>query len=154
MAVTLAVVKDYGNISWGNLRASLYTVTLDNSYGTGGYAIAASSVALRVIYGVHTIGGNTATAGYVPKWNTQTGKFMMYTQLGAGATLLVQNGTSGTNEALSLSSNNSGNAVLVGGSNITANVTVSGALPAAPLSEVAATTDLHTLAYTILFLGD
>lgn len=154
MAVTLAVVKDYGNVSWGNLRASLYTVTLDNSYGTGGYAIAASAVALRVIYGVHTLGGNTATAGYVPKWNTQTGKFQMYTQLGSGANLLVQNGTAGAGLALSLTSNNSGNSVLVGGANVTANVSVAGALPAAQLSEVAATTDLHTLAYTVLFVGD
>lgn len=154
MAVTLAIVKDYGNVSWGNLRASLYTVTLDNSYPTGGYAITAAQVALRVLYGIKALGGNTATAGYTPAWNTQTAKFQMFTQLGSGANLLVQNGTPGSNEALSLSSNNSGNAVLVGGSNITANVSVSGALPAVPLSEVANAVDLHTLAFTVLFIGD
>jgi|SRR5579859_7944636 len=154
MAVTLAIVKDYGNVSWGNLRASLYTVTLDSSYPTGGYAITAAQVALRTLYGIKALGGNTATAGYVPAWNTQTVKLQMFTQLGSGANLLVQSGTAGAGDALSLSSNNSGNAVLVGGANITANVTVPGALPAAPLSEVASTSDLHTLAFTVLFIGD
>lgn len=154
MALTLTVVKDYTNVSWGNLRASLYTVAPDNSYPAGGYAIAAATVGLRVIYGIKPIGSNTASVGYVPNWNTQTGKLQFLTQLGSGANLLVQNGTAGAGLALSLTSNNSGNSVLVGGANVTANVTVSGALPAAPLSEAAAATDLHTLSLTVLFIGD
>ena len=78
MAATITLVSDAGNLDWGPIPCSLIVVTPDTSYPSGGYALtAANCYCGRGITGMSQIGCNTAAVGYIPIWNTQTGKFMI-----------------------------------------------------------------------------
>lgn len=60
-------------------------VTFDNSYPTGGEAMAASDFGLSQLYGVIPMGSNTL-GNRVLYWNQATGKMMLFTALGTEAT--------------------------------------------------------------------
>src|SRR6185437_12020102 len=84
MAVTITIVKDYANVSLGNLRGTLADVALDTSYPAGGYAIAASALALRNILGADVKGGNPAAKVLLYHWDTTNGKLMCIFPSGGG----------------------------------------------------------------------
>lgn len=73
MAATIAGAVS-GEDVWGRHRVRLITVTGDNSYPAGGYAISGQQVGIRSIAGMVQAGGNTAALGIIPFWNTTTGK--------------------------------------------------------------------------------
>jgi hypothetical protein len=83
LAATIATVPG-GEDVWGKHRVKLITLTGDNSYPAGGYAISAQQVGLRSIVGVDPVGVNTAGIGIAFVWNTTTGKlqFIYPTQTG------------------------------------------------------------------------
>lgn len=61
------------------------TLTPDNNYPAGGYAVSGSQAGLgsaggpasNGLHGILWEGGNTASVGYVPFYNQQTGKFQI-----------------------------------------------------------------------------
>lgn len=88
--MALAVNKNVarGLAMLGNLAATLFSITLDNSYPTGGYAFAAGLVKLGAIEFMSpfvcakTADGSTAV---LAQYNYTTGKLQCYWLQGAGA---------------------------------------------------------------------
>lgn len=63
----------------GTFRETIYDVTLDSSYPTGGEAINGKDVGLASIYGMEVIGqstvaGTAPTSSYTFKWDHKNGK--------------------------------------------------------------------------------
>ena len=80
MAVTITK-SPRGSDSIGRRRHIVVTLTLDNSYPTGGYAITAGQFGAsngRVIEGAALLGGNAAAGGYQPIWDNVNGKLMVW----------------------------------------------------------------------------
>jgi hypothetical protein len=96
MALTFAKVLDASDY-WGAQPVTVWDITFDNSYPSGGYTIAAGTVGLRVIMGVDLVGGNTAALGQEYYWNNVTGKLMVL--MAAAATLANADLTNATNIA-------------------------------------------------------
>lgn len=63
-----------GDDVWGRHRVRMVTVTGDASYPTGGYALTGQQMGFRNIAGMTCMGGNTASVGIIPYWNTTTQK--------------------------------------------------------------------------------
>ena len=77
MAITKTLVPDSSDV-WGKHRVESYDITLDTSYPTGGYAISAANLGWSEITGVLELGGNSASGGYVAKWDKVNSKLMMF----------------------------------------------------------------------------
>lgn len=80
MAVTLTKSKR-GSDSIGRRRFVVVDVALDNSYPTGGYAIAVAALGAanaKTIEGAVIMGGNAAAGGYRPMWDNVNGKLVMW----------------------------------------------------------------------------
>lgn len=90
MSATIALQTPDGNLSLGNVRAELITVTpATNDYPTAGYPVVAASVGMTKILTVIPL---TMPSGYDASWNKATGKIQI---LGvqvttAGATIYSQ----------------------------------------------------------------
>lgn len=77
MAFTVAKNTD-GDVSLGNLRAELVTLTpAASDYAPGGYAITAAGIGMNKILGVLPV-GDTGGDGYILKWNAATGKLQVF----------------------------------------------------------------------------
>ena len=92
MAITVVQLADEGNVSLGPIVTSVVDITLDSSYPTNGYTAALGLTAAnlncgRGINGMSWIGNNTAAAGYVPQYNTQTGNLQILVSAAAGSPL-------------------------------------------------------------------
>jgi|SRR5579871_7015603 len=91
MAATVTVNVTPTDASVSNRKEKVVDVAYDNSYPTGGYAIAPSAVGLEQILAV-LAGGNLA--GYIPSYNQATGKLQLFQQSAAtGALTEVANTT-------------------------------------------------------------
>ena len=93
MAITVVVLPDEGNVDLGPIPVSVVDITGDTSYPTGGYTAALGLTAAnlfcgRGINGLSWIGGNTASLGTVPFYNTTTGNLqILVTGSGSGVAL-------------------------------------------------------------------
>jgi len=76
MAITLVRIQS-DLIIGGNRRASLWNVTGDSFYPSGGYAVTGANFGLRSIEGIDQWGTNTTGSTCV--YNTLTGKLQFYT---------------------------------------------------------------------------
>lgn len=67
---------------WGKTEIRFYVATpAASDYTTGGYTLTpGQGISLKIIYYVIPLGGQ---AGYVPVWNTTTGKLQIYQQSAA-----------------------------------------------------------------------
>ena len=77
MALTFRKVRD-GEDRVGRRKHQYWDITGDASYATGGYTISPAKVGLKNIHGVVLASANTAGIGTSPRWNSQTGKLMLY----------------------------------------------------------------------------
>ena len=90
MAATITLQTPDGNLSLGNIRAELITVTpAANDYATGGYPVVAANIGMTKILTVIPL---SMPSGYDPSWNKATGKIQV---LGvqvttAGATIYAE----------------------------------------------------------------
>lgn len=73
MALTITPVRGARSVS-GTIREEFYDVTFDNSYPTGGEAVTPRDFGLLSLYGIGSVGSNTAAIGYRLVFNTQTSK--------------------------------------------------------------------------------
>jgi hypothetical protein len=76
-----AGVGDNKRDVYGATEVGIWTITFgaSDTYTAGGLALAAATFGLsRPILAVEVIGGNTAQAGVVWSWNTQTGKLQAF----------------------------------------------------------------------------
>lgn len=163
MAATWTQQGDEGNMSFGPVPCSVGFVTPDTSYPTGGYALTAAQLNCgRGIVGMSLLGANTAAAGYVVVWNTQTSKLQIYvagTPLGTiSAPLLNIAGGAGGN--VNITTPNSNGSALANGTAGSALTGLTGIQ--APTftgtagtkgSEVGNGTNLSTLTFTFLVVG-
>jgi hypothetical protein len=83
MAVTITLLADEQNVSLGPVPVSFVTLAPDASYPTGGYGTslgvsAANLYCGRGINGIIQMGNNTAGAGYILEWNSQTSKIQIF----------------------------------------------------------------------------
>jgi hypothetical protein len=143
-----------------------------DTYVTGGWAIPAQAVAMGTIHGAHLLGVDTDAVGYVPQYNFETGKLMVFQTAGftpAGTnskpTFTVKNGTAVANGTINLDAD-AASANVVGGSGITADRTLTTTSPVgtptftgtavakAALAEVTNSTNLSALRFRFLFVGD
>jgi len=87
MALTLTPTSDttqrYGRHVIGDLVMKLITITWDNSYPTGGEAIAPADVGLNQILAVIPTHGTLGSRIYA--WDPVNSKLMMFTALGTEA---------------------------------------------------------------------
>lgn len=75
MAITLTQFRSPNRSDLGNKFANLWTLALDNSYPTGGYAVTAAQLSLITIDQILVSGDQKGyTFGYVPA----TGKLIGY----------------------------------------------------------------------------
>lgn len=153
----------------GTFRETVYDVTLDNSYPTGGEAISAKDVGLSSIYGMEVIGvstvaGTAPTTGYTFQWDFKNGKLQAFTAGGAvGAhshSLLLKDAavadgaTTRVNAGTNLLGANTGSDITVAGGG--ANGGVQAATPtftAAANAEVANATNLSTVVVRVRVAG-
>ena len=77
MALSYAKVRD-GESRVGRRKHQYWDITGDNSYPTGGYTISAAKVGLKTIQGIEVIRANTAAVATSARWNSTTGKLMLY----------------------------------------------------------------------------
>lgn len=80
MAITITK-SSRGSDSIGRRRRIVVTLTLDNSYPTGGYAITAAALGAanaRTIEGAELLGGNAIGGGLTPIWDYVNGKLMLW----------------------------------------------------------------------------
>lgn len=90
-ALTLTRVADGEDVLGSHQRLTTWDVVPSNSYPGGGYTITPSRYGLKVIRAVLMGSSNTAANGYIPWYNSQTGKLMI---IGQGGSLVdVTDGT-------------------------------------------------------------
>ena len=77
MALTRVKVPDSEDV-WGKHRVVGQSITLDNSYPTGGYSITARDLGWSEITGVIRLGGNAAGAAYHMVYDTVNSKLMAF----------------------------------------------------------------------------
>src|SRR4051794_33479755 len=88
MALTVAKVSPNADTVFGNKRIKIRDVTFDNSYATGGLALTAATVGLKVIQQVLTDAGakNAAGTSVVPiRYDYTNSKLQAYRYDGASA---------------------------------------------------------------------
>lgn len=72
MAATYSIVKKGVTVTG---RYSIVDVTLDTTYGAGGYALTAASMGVSTIVGAQVLGQNAAV---LPTWDTTNNKLKIY----------------------------------------------------------------------------
>lgn len=168
MALTFAPVNNAVGTP-GTFRETVYDVTLDSSYPTGGEAISGKDVGLFSIYGLEAIGvstvaGTAPTTGYTFQWDFKNGKLQVFSSGGSvGAhshSLLLKNAavvdgaTTRVNAGTNLLGANTGSDITVAGGG--ANGGVQAATPTftpAANAEVANGTDLSTIVIRVRVAG-
>lgn len=106
MALTFTFLGD-DNSQFGNIPVRFANVALDNSYPTGGYAVNGGNfggaatggyqTANNGLRGLAFIGQNTAAAGYVVQYNSQTGKIQVFVMPAAATAGPLVEATAATN---------------------------------------------------------
>jgi hypothetical protein len=78
---------------WGKHRVQVGLATFSaTTYTVGGYTLTPANYNMRQIYGIDVIGSDTNGATYLAAYNTQTGKFQLYTAVGVEQTAASTNG--------------------------------------------------------------
>lgn len=85
MALTFTPVKDESPDYFGATPVTVFDITMDNAYPAGGYVVVGANVGLRLLLGMHLIGGNAAALGLYYHWRTDTGKLQAIFPSGGGA---------------------------------------------------------------------
>lgn len=141
MAAVFTEVSDSQDV-YGRTRRKVFDITLDTSYSTGGLAIAAAAVGLRVIQGGRIIGGNAAAKvlQYHIDTTTTPGAAKLIALFPTGSTLAA--GTALADPILN-----------AGGTAVTASA-ATGPFAAGQAKEVGATANLSTLIVRVEFFGN
>ncbi len=174
MALTVTEVGAARGIH-GTVRETFYDVTFDNSYPTGGEALAAQNVGLDTIYGLTVVGqgladGTPATTAYVVTWDQVNGKLQVFTAAGSGAIaahthdlrIIGGQAAAGTDTVQGsaadaiLGKEEAANVLILGVDQATKGGVVpasAGSVAAAALAEAANGTDLSTLKIRVRVVG-
>jgi len=83
--ITTTRVPDGEDVLGSHQRLTTWDVVPSDSYPTGGYTITPSEVGLKVVRAILMGSSNTAANGYIPWYNSETGKLML---LGQGGSLV------------------------------------------------------------------
>jgi hypothetical protein len=141
MAATITLAGDWLE-SLGSKRAVNFSVTGDNSYPTGGYAITAAQVGLGVV----DFWEFQNNSGYIVEYIAATGKLKFYVD-GGNLPSVVVTGGQGAGPGLQITPDT--NAGVLGKTTATTRTIPGGTFGlvagAGSLVEVAATTDLHLI---------
>lgn len=139
MALVLTKLADSEDI-WGKHRVSIWDITGDTSYPTGGTVVTAAQFAMRRLYGMKNIGGGNILAGQlITHFRTDTVALQVFYPTGGGtvpaapATPLI---TAGATAMTSTAAN--------GAADITAGNAI----------EVANTTNLSAATFRMLVIGE
>jgi len=81
MALTIAAVKHF-NVVRDGVRDSVFNVTCDNSYPSGGYGLAAAALGLK---GIYTVMPCSAPGGYLFSYDYTNSKLMARECAAAGS---------------------------------------------------------------------
>lgn len=91
MSLSLSQHIDGASASQSNQKLSVYDVTADAAYPTGGYSLPATSLGFQFFSGV-LLGGDDS--GYIPIYNYATGNLQFFQQTTvAGPLIEVPNNT-------------------------------------------------------------
>lgn len=82
-AITLTRVPDGEDVLGSHQRLTTWDVVPSNSYPSGGYTITPQRFGLKVIRAVLMGSSNTAAVGYIPWYDSETGKLLIIGQAGA-----------------------------------------------------------------------
>jgi len=92
MAATISKVNDEGLDYAGSTPIGQFKFTGDAAYPAGGYAVTAAQFGLRILSGIIELANNTAAAGFVLSYNSQTGKVQVLESAGSAAALTEVSG--------------------------------------------------------------
>lgn len=82
-SLTITRVADGEDVLGSHQRLRVYDVVPSNSYPSGGYTITPKRFGLTKIRAIFMGRSNTAAVGYIPWYNSETGKLMIIGQAGA-----------------------------------------------------------------------
>lgn len=159
MAISRTTVPDSEDY-WGKQRVVSQDITLDTSYPTGGYSLAASALGWSEIRGVVVQGGNAASIGYSFVYDTTNKKLLAGVGTGVAHShaLLLKNAavadgaTTRVNGGTNLLGANTGSDITVAGGGANGGVQAATAANAA-FTEVANAVNLSTIRVRLQFVG-